>query len=663
MGKNTLYKNCDTLGVLQNLEEKFDLIYLDAPYFSGSWEIGLNSEIKSVRHLIAEEKGCRLADVTLDEVASRKQILEQKSVDEFANFIVQLLISCKNRLTENGILCFLIPGQQYCEINYKLLLEQIFPSFKEVTLERRRVPHAVGRTNNDTLVFMSPRVDYEFPVLMELPALELFKNKDEYDYYRLDRAMIMQDRPARQYEFQGIKPKENQSWLYSLDKMQELLAGNRIVVKNNAVFVKRYRSECKRSVSDVWKDEGDLQLTGNTSIGSSTINKILDMCIPGGGRVFIPYERDGKFIYICNNCGIEWTSIYTPIVEGRKDYLQEIAIDSYTLITDVGYEPCIQDDKRIVTSTRAVKEIQSQNIELSEENVMLQDTNSGLQQENDELLELNIELLDENTGLRKENDELKARVENLIDSIRRIQLSVGMDENDEVTIDTIIERIHKQTMDVFGDMNFEEYIPKAKEWVAPHWQLLESESQQFIPTGLMLGELLDKIGDGGQADKAPVVIEYCKTLEKELFQKIFFEYARYLKDNDVDVKVAFRDSYLKVDGKKNKQSKVFAYFLKDATTYNRDEPEKWHFEIGKMARVLMMTLEGTESDVLFKEFREFLEKIFDEEFFKQEFEKSLDEIADLRNKCAHPNVVDEDNATTGKAAIREKLINILKYYK
>ena len=109
MGKNTLYKNCDTLGVLQNLEEKFDLIYLDAPYFSGSWEIGLNSEIKSVRHLIAEEKGCRLADVTLDEVASRKQILEQKSVDEFANFIVQLLISCKNRLTENGILCFLIP--------------------------------------------------------------------------------------------------------------------------------------------------------------------------------------------------------------------------------------------------------------------------------------------------------------------------------------------------------------------------------------------------------------------------------------------------------------------------------------------------------------------------------------------------------------------------
>ena len=62
MGKNTLYKNCDTLGVLQNLEEKFDLIYLDAPYFSGSWEIGLNSERKSIRHLIAEEKGCRLAD-------------------------------------------------------------------------------------------------------------------------------------------------------------------------------------------------------------------------------------------------------------------------------------------------------------------------------------------------------------------------------------------------------------------------------------------------------------------------------------------------------------------------------------------------------------------------------------------------------------------------
>ena len=238
-----------------------------------------------------------------------------------------------------------------------------------------------------------------------------------------------------------------------------------------------------------------------------------------------------------------------------------------------------------------------------------------------------------------------------------------MDENDEVTIDTIIERIHKQTMDVFGDMNFEEYIPKAKEWVAPHWQLLESESQQFIPTGLMLGELLDKIGDGGQADKAPVVIEYCKTLEKELFQKIFYEYVNNLIRSNINVSKSFCDSFERNENGKLRKSKVFADFLKDATTKNKNRPEEWHFEIGKMARVLIMTLEGKEKDTVFADFRRFLEKIFDEEFFMMQFEKRLDEIADLRNKCAHPNVVDEDNAKDGKAAIREKLIDILKYYK
>ena len=214
-----------------------------------------------------------------------------------------------------------------------------------------------------------------------------------------------------------------------------------------------------------------------------------------------------------------------------------------------------------------------------------------------------------------------------------------------------------------SDMNFEEYIPKAQEWIAPHWQLLENESQQFIPTGLMLGELLDKIGAGGQADKAPVVIEYCKTLEKELFQKIFYEYVKHLIGSDVNVYKSFKDSFEENEYGKTRKSKVFANFLKDATTKNRNKPEEWHFEIGKMARVLIMTLEGKESDVLFVDFRRFLERIFHEEFFEKEFEKRLDEIADLRNKCAHPNVVDEINANNGKSAIREKLNDILKYYK
>jgi len=96
---------------------------------------------------------------------------------------------------------------------------------------------------------------------------------------------------------------------------------------------------------------------------------------------------------------------------------------------------------------------------------------------------------------------------------------------------------------------------------------------------------------------------------------------------------------------------------------NKNKPEEWRFEIGKMARVLIMTLEGKEENLLFLDFRSFLERIFAEEFFKNQFEKSLDEIADLRNKCAHPNIVDENKKNNVKSAIREKLDNILKYYK
>lgn len=654
MSNNILYKNCVSLGVVQSLTEKFELIYLDAPYYSGR-DLSFGSE-HSIRHQLAEENDCKISDITIEDVATRRKHYEQKSMDEFMNYIVQLLKSCKEKLKDEGILCFLVPGERYSDINYRLVIEQIFPSFKEITLERRKMPHATGKANNDSLFFLSNVEDYDFPVLMELPDVEKFASKDDVDYYRLMTAESRFNRPANRFEFQGILPSEDNCWSYSNEKMNELLKNNRIVVKNGKVYIKRYRGECQRVVSDVWKDEDEQHFTGNTSIGSVTINKILDMCVPADGRVLLPYERDGKFTYVCTKNGIEWVSIYTPLESGRLDYIQQIPTEIYSVIENQDYYVGSINENNVITSTRAARKIQVKNQELAE-------VNSGLRHENEELLEINVELIDENTDLRKENDELKARVNTLMDSIRQIQLSVGIEETDEVTIDLIIEKIHNQTMTLMSSMNFEQYIPIAEEWMAPHWNLLESESKKFIPTGLMLGDILDKIGDGENADKAPVVIEYCKTLEKELFQKIFCEYVKYLIKERINVKEAFQDSYKKVDGKKNKKSRVFADFLNECTTYNKCKPEEWHFEIGKMARVLMMTLEGVESDVLFIEFRKFLEKIFDEEFFKQEFEKSLDEIAELRNKCAHPNVVDEDNATSGKAAIREKLINILKYYK
>ena len=63
---NVLYSGLDSLKVIESLpDEKYDFIFLDPPYFTGTGFM-LDSGFKSIRHKLSKETGIPFKDVPLE---------------------------------------------------------------------------------------------------------------------------------------------------------------------------------------------------------------------------------------------------------------------------------------------------------------------------------------------------------------------------------------------------------------------------------------------------------------------------------------------------------------------------------------------------------------------------------------------------------------------
>jgi len=249
--------------------------------------------------------------------------------------------------------------------------------------------------------------------------------------------------------------------------------------------------------------------------------------------------------------------------------------------------------------------------------------------------------------------ELREKIASLSQSIKTIQNSIGMEEADEITIDNFDEKIHNLVASFLSRYSIADCIPESQDWINPYWEKLEPESKHFIPTGIFLYKFLSE----PSIDMAPIMIEFCKTLEKELFQKMFYGYIKNLIERCIDIATEFGDSLEK------EATSIFAKFLLDCTTTYKNNPSEWKFEIGKMVIILQQTLAKKPKDLLIKDFRNYLDCTFEQQFFRENFNEQLSVIAKLRNACAHPYIVDRSKVDTGKEIIRKKLLSILKYYK
>lgn len=570
---NIVYKKLDSLAVLEKLpDNEYDFIYLDVPYCIG-----------------------------IDFVYISKEDRKEK-VRQYSSYISKIIENTYRILKSDGIIAFLAPGKDYVDINYKLLLDQFFPSSMNVTIETRKISSSVHSHNNSILYFYSKELYYEFPILKELRPIEEFADKDERDYYnKISLLRTGSYRPNFSFVWHGIMPPANKCWLYSSDKLDQLFDEGRIIIDKDKAYLKRYRGEHPVIVSSVWRYNDSTRMM--SSIDTQSISRMFSMFVNRNSKILCPFDRDGKFSLVADKEGFNWTSIFLSAQEERT-LLPDIPANHYVVISELINKVERSYKTDIVTNTEEISALQK-------------------------------------------------RVNQLTENVKRIQMSIGINDDSEASVEQVIDQIHKQISDAISPLGIKECLPEAQEWLNPYWNRLESESKHFILTGIFLYNQFNRTAD---IDIAPIMIEYCKSLENEIFKKMFFGYIQNLIERQVDISTKFPDAF------KKSNTKIFAKFLSECTTKNKNNPDKWIFEIGKMNFVLQSALARNPKDGIARDFRDYLNRVYAQQFFRERFIEKLDTVTKLRNNCAHPSIIDNDIVAEVKEIIRKKLMLILKYY-
>lgn len=521
MRKGVVYRKGDGLQLMESFKnETFKLIYLDPPYdCCGGQEYSFLEGEKSIRHYLAKDRKCDIGSVTKEDVEVEKKRREKNKQKDYREYITKLLENAQRLLTDDGILCFLAPSTRYTDINFQFMLDQLFGKSMSVTIEKAARPNftRAATSNSDVLYFYSKKSDFVFTKLLELADITNFPYQDDFDNYRLVPCEQKSRACGEKYIFDwnGILPKG--AWRYTKEKMEELDAQNRLEIKNKRVFLKVYRTEHPVEVSSVWKNEG----YPFYSISESNMRRMFSLFVNENDMVLAPFERDGVFPYVANDLGLRWCILHQTNLSERIDRLNDVNSFDYE-------EKEIENCNRVAYTAKII-------------------TNA------------------------EEAKEIQERLQQLSSTIEELQESLDIDAEDDV-VEAVIDKMHEKIVEAVSSYSLESCYPEAEAWLFPYWENLEEESKLFIPTGLFLYK---QLRGNKKADVAAVLLEYCKSLEREMFQKMFKGYISTLVDNQIDVAVVYEEAFRK------DVTRIFAEFLLKCTTDYRDDDSKWKFEMGK----------------------------------------------------------------------------------
>ncbi|MDQ1002703.1 putative RNA methylase [Neobacillus niacini] len=285
------------------------------------------------------------------------------------------------------------------------------------------------------------------------------------------------------------------------------------------------------------------------------------------------------------------------------------------------------------------------------------------QQHNDQLmsfLQNRFDKIDNKlTTLIEKVDEVLNIVKGLVSDIAVIKTL----RTDEEQIIKFIEQKIDDTVKKMSNDSLEAYIEIARAWVDPNWFKLELLSQVFLPNAELLFANISRLENG---DPSPFIIQYCRTLENELLKKIFIPYMKDLKNRGIVVEDTFaQDLQLNENGNPRSINKDSYIFAKPLKILQKKDESQWFFELGTMSLILIK-LTGSRADrsPLFQDFKIFLLNSFDERFINRDYyEKIFTITRELRNKAAHPNVIEPNDALKGRETIKNLLKVLLSLYK
>lgn len=240
--------------------------------------------------------------------------------------------------------------------------------------------------------------------------------------------------------------------------------------------------------------------------------------------------------------------------------------------------------------------------------------------------------------VNKKLDDLLSLLKELKTDFEQIQ---KLPREEEEKLFKLYQKIDAKLDSVYSkeQQTIEGYIEEIKRWL-DLWELLDLQSQKFLPIAEFIFDELSKLQD---ADYAPFVVQYCRTLENEILKKLFEAY------HSIGLTVVNRDDLIKGDLDNYKTGKFAQMVKRNKVTYT----------LGDMNFIMALLKQGgntlNESPLL-QHFRAFTISYFDEKIVEAEFLKDVNKLTnDFRNKAAHPYSINIELAKECQILLRKSL--------
>jgi DNA modification methylase len=276
---NNFLVQLDASEFLSRIEEnQAQLIYLDAPYFTAYHNHFKYSNDKDI----------------------------EKKKNEYLAFMRSLFINSYHVLTEDGFLALSVSHHFRGEL--QLYLEEIFGKRNyvvEIIIPKKNISFAQSLNNSHNAILIFKKSDFSRIKDLYLPITEVetrrYKNedKDKNGPYIKVPLIINSNLRNLTFEFQGIIPKTNQSWVFSLNKLNELQNLNQIIKHGNSLYFKRYLHEYRgKKLTNVW-DDIQLHVVKNdqhkykTRDSIELLNRIIEITTNENDLVLDPFCGSG----------------------------------------------------------------------------------------------------------------------------------------------------------------------------------------------------------------------------------------------------------------------------------------------------------------------------------------------------------------------------------
>jgi SAM-dependent methyltransferase len=248
--------------------------------------------------------------------------------------------------------------------------------------------------------------------------------------------------------------------------------------------------------------------------------------------------------------------------------------------------------------------------------------------------------------VNKKLDDLFSLLKELKTDFEQIQ---KLPREDEEKLFKLCQKIDIK-LDTFYNkeqQTIEGYIEEIKRWM-DLWEMLDLQSQKFLPIAEFIFDELSKLHD---ADYAPFIVQYCRTLENEILKKLFESY------HSIGLAGINRDQLIN-DDLDNQKTGKFAQMVKR---------NKVSYTLGDMNFIMALLKQGgntlNESPLL-QHFRAFTISYFDEKIIEAEFLKDVNKLTtDFRNKAAHLYPISIDLAKECQSLLRKSLNVFLGSFK